>query len=260
MNRFVLILLTTTSVAFADLVITDPNATYSQNFDSLISSGSSTWTNNGSIADWYAQRTGTGTGIAADTGSGTGGNLYSYGSASSSDRALGSLGSANAAAGSFAWGLVLRNSTGLTITNFSLSYVGELWRAGTIGTSNIITFSYQSASGTPATDLTPGSDTGWTLVSSLNFTSPVPTGTTGARDGNASGNNVSVSGNIAVNLADGDYLTLRWRDIDHAGTDQGLGIDNVSLSWSVVPEPASVSMLLLGLVGARGVMHRRKRT
>lgn len=47
-----------------------------------------------------------------------------------------------------------------------------------------------------------------------------------------------------------------------AGIDTAVNSPNFIISGtvSVVPEPAAVSMLLLGLLGARGAMHRRKKS
>ncbi|HEY1120613.1 MAG TPA: endonuclease, partial [Haloferula sp.] len=53
---------------------------YEQKFDSLPSTGSPEWTDNATIESWYAQRSGSGTTIIANSGSGTAGGLYSYGS------------------------------------------------------------------------------------------------------------------------------------------------------------------------------------
>src|ERR1043165_8461090 len=59
-----------------------------QNFNTLPASGSATWTNDSTIPGWYHARTGTGTTIVADTGTNAAGNLYSYGSAANTDRAI----------------------------------------------------------------------------------------------------------------------------------------------------------------------------
>src|SRR5262245_49528418 len=67
-----------------------------ENFDTLLTTGSATWVNNSTIPGWYTARTGTGTTIVADVGSSIAGNLYSYGLSGSTDRALGSIGSGNA--------------------------------------------------------------------------------------------------------------------------------------------------------------------
>ena len=145
---------------------------YTQSFDALPSAGTNAWTNNVSLAGWLAQRTGTGTNIVADAGSSGGGNLYSYGSVASSDRALGSLGSGNAAAGSFAFGLNLQNASGRTVTLSSLAFAGEQWRNS--GATNVqsITFSYRTGSNA-ATDLAPAGSAGWTGIAALDYASPV---------------------------------------------------------------------------------------
>ncbi len=85
-------------------VITALNTPVTDNFDTLPSSGSPAWLNNSTIVGWYHARSGSGTTIVADAGSGVACALYSYGLTNNSDRALGSLGSGNAAAGNFYWG------------------------------------------------------------------------------------------------------------------------------------------------------------
>src|SRR5262249_28939957 len=105
--------------------ITALESPLTENFDTLISTSSTTWVNNSTIPGWYTARTGTGTTIVADAGASSAGNLYSYGSAGSTDRALGSVGSGNAAAGSFFWGVRLTNNTGSTINSVTVSYAGE---------------------------------------------------------------------------------------------------------------------------------------
>ena len=105
-----------------------------------------------------------------------------------------------------------------------------------------VTFSYRK--GTAVTsDLTPGSDVGWIAVSGLDFTSPAATGTTGARDGNATANRVSLSAALNLQLLPGERITLRWRDIDHSGTDHGLAIDGFRLDWTlpVLPDPPVIT-------------------
>ena len=70
--------------------------TYSQNFNGLISSGNDTYTDNSTIAGWYVnseEMDSNADEYIAGTGSSTGGEVYSFGSSSASDRALGYLGS-----------------------------------------------------------------------------------------------------------------------------------------------------------------------
>src|SRR4051794_11559024 len=85
--------LTLTSLAPAQIPFSA--GAYSQNFDLLSPSGSANaWTDNGTLAGWYAAKSASG-GLAtyrADTGASTAGALYSYGSTLvPADRALGSI-------------------------------------------------------------------------------------------------------------------------------------------------------------------------
>ena len=83
--------------AQAALLITLTESAYTQSFDTLPASGSATWTNDSTLSGWYHARTGAGTTIVADNGANTAGNLYSYGTGTNPERALGSVGSGTAA-------------------------------------------------------------------------------------------------------------------------------------------------------------------
>ncbi|MGA0849487.1 MAG: endonuclease I family protein, partial [Chthoniobacterales bacterium] len=207
---------------------------YGQNFDTLPSAGTNLWTDDVSLAGWSAQRTGNGTNIVADAGSSTGGNLYSYGSTNASDRALGSIGSANTAAGHFAWAVNLQNTSGRTIALASLAFAGEQWR-NSAAAAQSVAFSYRTGSNA-VTDLQPNNSAGWTGFSALNFTSPVTGGTASALNGNLPANRATVQSAFDVTLAPGEWITLRWQDPDHSGSDHGLAIDDLRLDWRVVAE------------------------
>lgn len=210
------------------------NATgsYSQDFNTLLSTGTGTWANDSTLTGWWAQRTGSGTSIAADAGSGNGGNLYSYGSTSSTDRALGSIGSSNAAAGNFAWGVQFQNTGTGTATLGTLQYTGEQWRNGGNTTPNVITMWYAVGS-TPFTTVNPGTNnTGWTALTALDFSSPINTTTAAALDGNATANRTARSSNLGLTLNAGQYVMFRWSDPDHTGTDHGLAVDDFQLGWT----------------------------
>src|SRR5215475_14445145 len=155
--------------------ITALGSPLTENFDTLLSSGSATWTNNSTIPGWYHARTGTGSTIVADTGTNTAGNLYSYGSAASTDRALGSLGSGNAAAGNFFWGVRLQNNTGATITSLDVSYTGEQWR-NSAAAAQTVAFSYLVGSPTVTGSLAEFQSAG-VPITNLDFTSPITGGT-----------------------------------------------------------------------------------
>jgi endonuclease I len=206
---------------------------YRQNFDALPSAGTTNWTDNSTLAGWYAQRaaSNTTTIVATNGGSSTGG-LYSFGTTGSPDRALGSLGSGGS--GAVAWGVAFRNGTAGLLSFTSLSYTGEQWRSGgTNSAAQALSFSYQIGSG--ASDLTAGSDSAWNLLPSLDFTSPVNNTASGALNGDLEANRVAVSSGLDLILAPGAWITFRWHDLDHSGNDHGLAIDDFRLDWSVQP-------------------------
>jgi len=200
---------------------------YQQTFDSLISSGSTPWSD-GLLPGWSARRTGSGTSLAASTVNSTAGNLYSFGASASSDRALGSIGSSNPVAGSFSWGLRLFNDTGSRLDRVYLSFRGEQWR-NSGAPAQSISLDWRIG----GSDLSGGS---WSAVPALAFSSPITGGSAGALDGNLAVNSRLLSGAIeGLNLAAGAELWLRWSDPDHSGSDHGLAIDNLSISTTPLP-------------------------
>jgi trimeric autotransporter adhesin len=213
---------------------------HTQNFNTLASTGTViTFTDNSTISNWYSQRTGTGTTYNADAGSGNAGLLYSYGSAASVERALGTIGSGNAAAGSFAHGVLLRNTSGTTITDIKVGYTLEQWRNAAAAAQPITV--YYKISSSPITALTPNVNATWTQVAGLTLNSPITGGTAEALDGNLAANKVSVA-NIAIpslSLANNEYIMIKWEDPDHSGTDHGLSIDDVNVAWTVTPVVSS---------------------
>lgn len=224
-TSLILALFLLSNVAWGQVSITTTTGSYSQNFNSLINTGSATWTDNSTIANWYAQRTGSGTDIVANNGGSNTGNLYSYGN-TATDRALGSVGSGTA--GNFAWGVKLQNNTTSTL-QISLAYTGEQWR-NSAAAAQTVSFYYKTSS-SDFSALNPNDNTTWTNVSLLNFTSPVTGGTAGALDGNLAANRVVFSSTTVTTLNPGEYIILKWDDPDHSGADHGLSIDDVTISW-----------------------------
>ena len=216
-------------------VLITGDGSYAQNFDALLSTGlTNTWTDNTTIANVYSQRTSTSVAYAANDGASTTGGLYSYGTTATTERAIGTIGSSNTSfGGSFAHGILLQNTSSLTITDLKVSYSLEQWRNNQNITPNTITFWYKISS-TTISNLTPGSSTGWTAVTVLNTNSPINTATSGALNGNSVSNRVSLT-NIQIpslSLPNGSFIMLRWLDIDHQGSDHGLAIDDVTIAWT----------------------------
>jgi hypothetical protein len=231
------------------------SGSHTQDFNTMAIAGSTNaWANNSTIANWYSQRTGTGTTYAADAGGATAGNLYSYGASSAADRAIGALGSSNVAAGSFAHGVLLQNTSGTTITSITVTYSGEQWRSAGAVTANVVGFYYKTSSSS-ITALTPNVNTTWTAVPALNFSSPINTGAAAALNGNLAANRVVVAATPipSLSLANNDYIMLKWEDPDHTGSDHGLSIDDVTITWTVASSsPPTITTPLAAISGTYG--------
>lgn len=229
--------------------------TYSQDFDSLVNSGSGAWTNNSTLTGWFTQTDATPsiTSIAANTGSTTAGGLYSFGIGTNVDRALG-YAPTNTFFGNPGNGYVgvrIQNNNSFTLTSFNLSYTGEQWRLENGAAAGTLVVQYK----VDATSITDA--TGWTSLTDLTFTSPKTNGTTGALDGNAAGNfsNLSIS-NVPVSISAGSNIFFRWVDANNTGNDQFLAVDNVS--FSAIPEPSTWVLIFLGAgFGLWNIRRRR---
>lgn len=209
-------------------------SSYSQNFNGLPSSGTGIWEHGSQyFPGWYLFRTVPATTtITAGTGTGIAGGMYSYGSAGSTDRALGSISSANKAVGEFAWGLMVQNNTGHTITSLSISYTGEQWRsASPSAPQHMLSFWYATGAGPATFNLSPKTDAGWKNVKELDFHGPVFYAAGGALNGNDPANRKQLSATIEVEVPNGHYVMLRWKDLDEFENDHGLAIDDFHMTW-----------------------------
>ena len=214
-------------------ITTSGNST--QNFDALLTTGSvNTWNDNSTIPNYFAQRSGFGTTYQAGTGSSTVGNLYSFGSTGSTERALGSVGSDNTSALNFSYGVLLQNNSGFNLNQLAVSYTLEQWRNAGNTTPDEVTVWYK-ISASPISNLSPGDNTGWIQITALTTASPINTSTAGALDGNLAVNQASLSNISIPNLSvpNGHYMMIKWEDINHPGNDDGLGIDNVDITWTI---------------------------
>lgn len=245
--------------------------TYSQDFNTLPSTLSTTFVQydqtSPTLPGWFAIRTGTGTTINADNGGTLDGHLYSYGALTNPDRALGSIGSGNATAGHFAWGVVFQNTASETL-NVNIQYTGEQWRRGGSGAAQTVVFSYllaatppaATSAGIPIPTTGGGIPTGYTNVSGLDFISPQAVGAAAALDGNAAANRILFNQDVSIGLAVNQYVVFHWSDPNHAGNDHGLSIDDMTFTFTPVPEPATVLAVAavgLGLASAGRRLRRR---
>ncbi|HSG40983.1 MAG TPA: hypothetical protein VLE27_15205, partial [Thermoanaerobaculia bacterium] len=214
--------------AFSQCVsLTTSGVASSQSFNTLSSTAGST-TNNLTITGWFMTETGGGARdneqYAVDTGGSNTGDTYSYGAAGNADRALGGLQSGTLIP---VIGACFTNNTGVTVSSLNIAYTGEQWRSGNTAAARDDRLDFQYS--TNATSLTTGT---WTDVNALDFTNPVKTvGTAGALDGNNAANRTAVSSAIpALSIANGATFWIRWNDLNASGADDGLAVDDFSLT------------------------------
>jgi hypothetical protein len=252
---------------------------YCQTFATLAQTGTATWQNDMSGASgWFIQSTvanlsGNGSGLTYMAGSGTSSSVGIYSFGNSSDRSLGAITGANAVA----FGNLLLNNTGNTITSLTVSYTGDQWRSASTSAQSLL-FSYAVAAGTVgkfydvdgvgakaylSPTVVSGSDsTGdnkgltWNSVSAGTFTSPNLTGS-GAVTATTS-LSFTLTG---LNIPNGSAIMMRW--LDQANNTDGLAIDNVCVSIPAaapVPEASTYAAIaaVVGMAGATAIRRKKK--
>ncbi len=256
------------STSQAVIVLTPSSTSYSQNFGSLPTTGTSNaWANDTTLPGWFLFRQpapGTAiTAIAADNGGSTTGTFFSYGTTGSNERALGGVGSGGTYWGSpgnpavAGWiAAAFTNDAGATITSFTLTFDGEQWRNGGNATPQTMALQYGfGATFGAVTWITPGGN--------FDVTSPTVGASAATLDGNAAANRLANRGGTITSLAwtTGSTLWVRWIENNDAGNDHGLAIDNFGISTvlTAVPEVSSVLMLSVAALTAIGFHSRVRR-
>ena len=208
----------------AQVALTTINQQYTQNFNTLASTGT---TDVSTLpTGWTFLETGSNanTTYAAGTGSLNTGNTYSFG-VDASDRSLGGLQSGSLVP---TIGASFVNNTGAIINSLQITYWGEQWRLGFSGRGpDRLDFQYSLN----ATSLNTGA---WTDIDSLDFNSPVSVGTAGA----LIGNNIHKQRSFTItglSIPAGATFFLRWNDFNVTNSDDGLGIDDFALTPIGIP-------------------------
>lgn len=234
-----LILLASGFMANAQVSITSLASPYTQNFDSLSNDTTFATTHTMGLNGWSIFERGGGTAVdqmyKVNNGSRNNGETYSYGDSTSADRALGSLASASNLP---SYGVIFQNNTGGPINTITVSYKGEEWRSGDTTASSLDSLLFEYS--TTATGIDDTAAT-WNVVSNLSFTTPnLTTTTVGPLSGNAPGNFANISGSIAVLVANNTKIAFRWRDINKVASDDGLAIDDLSVTFSASGNPKPI--------------------
>ncbi len=217
----------------AQVPLTDPGTPYTQTFDSLAASGTSSEVPEG----WAFFETGVNANglYSAGSGAANSGDTYSFGADPAGERAFGMLRSGSLVS---TIGASFVNRTGATLTSLSIGYRGEQWRFGTVARGDRLDFQY-SLDGAI-----------WVDVDALDFVAPMRTAA-GPVDGNSAA--VPITATIGgLNIPDGAVFFLRWNDFDAIGADDGLAVDDFSLTASA--EPANPSATATAMAASPGAV------
>lgn len=227
--------------------------TYTQDFDSLLSvtgSGGTPWVNDVTIPGWYSTQ-------SSYHANFVGGGLASYGIGS--DRALGSI--------STNWELRFVNQSSQTISGFSVSFEAEQWyRAANspqVATQLFFYYRIYAANISEAVEVDSiGGITNWTSVPALWVAAPNLSQPTAAfLDGNAIENSTDAFASVTgIDLAPGEKLWFKWVTGTPPGNPSALATDNLSVSFTTIPEPASlVALTGFGALAITALSRRNRR-
>jgi hypothetical protein len=233
-----LLAFTTTSLVNAQISVTSSSMTYSQNFNTLDTAAA----NSSNLpAGWMIKEVGTSATTVNDQykgGSGTSnsGETFSFGSVGSTDRALGSQSSGSNRPN---FGVAFVNNTGVNINSFSVAYTIEQWRVGdSINKKDTTIFSYSTnVSALDSSTLSP-----WIVDYGLTMNSPVTfvAGLGGTSlDGNLPANRAPRSGTINYTVTPGDTLFIKWSDLNGTGSDDGLAVEDFTISFDTSTTPSA---------------------
>jgi len=265
----------------ATIVYSVAGSTYSQNFDSLASTGpDNAWQNDGTLPGWSLYRITAANNPApfaidtyyASSGITDNGRFYSLGN--SSDRALGGVGANKFGTDAdfidttmgqtLGWiAASFSNGTGSPLTNITFNYDGEQWRNGgnDNGVAQAMAFEYAFGS-----DFATIPSNAWNVpTGDFTFSSPTNSGLDGPLNGNLAANSAADRGGTISNLdwQPGATLWLRWIERNDTFIDHGLAIDNfefsASATISAVPEASAVACGGIACIAIGGVHLLRRR-
>jgi hypothetical protein len=235
--------LTPPSVAAADVGLAALGTAYTQNFNTMRSGVSCS--SSEIPTGWGFVETGRGasTAYCPNDGSSSWGDTYSYGTTNVAERAFGGL-REDGGWNHTTIGASFRNNTGATIRAVAIAYTGEQWRLGATNRLDRLDFQYS----VDATGLLTGT---WTDVDALDFVAPVTTGSVGARNGNLAANRTAISSTIGgLAIAPSSRVWIRWLDFDAAGADDGLAVDDFSITPYALPGAPTIGTATAGNASA----------
>jgi len=210
--------------------------------DPVAASGSTGGLGIAALAGWY------GTSdllsrFGATDGDQTAGGQISFGSPSSSNRALGLLATSTTAGTAF--GVKFMNATPTTLNQINLQFTGEIWRQSNLP-KTLQFYYFVDSTGTNAFPANPTA-----FIPALNVNFPTVAADSGGAPTNGTlainQTNLTVVNQAITNWPSGAALWLVWQMTDSTGKAQGLAIDNLNFSASEASPMVSANILGGGL-------------
>ncbi len=158
----------------------------------------------------------------------TTGALWDFNNGNANSQALGSLATSSVDS---RFGAIIENTTGKTLTQFTLSYTGEEWWEGTGGGSQQLDFGYLISSSAFLPSTANSTDT------NLNFAAPKnSTATATALDGTLAANQTANIHDTVTGLTwnNDTYLIVYWNS-DTTGKGDGMAVANLAFSAAATP-------------------------
>ncbi|MFM9873594.1 MAG: PEP-CTERM sorting domain-containing protein [Fimbriimonadaceae bacterium] len=255
MKKLILLAAPLCLAASAHAQVMVAGTSYNQDFDSLPNSGTPTWTDNSTLAGWFAKRASGAMSFTVANGSSNSGNFSSVGTTASTDRAMGSLQSGGT--GVITFGVVLQNTSGTAWNGANIQLIGETWRRGTVQIPvDRLDFSTKVRADLTGFTIT---ETGFNTNTAGDITTAAApaAGAAGAYDGNLAVNRTASNFAITDFVNSGEFLILRWEDFNVANSDDLLAVDDFAFNANAVPEPASMT-ILAGAAAIAALRRRRK--
>lgn len=233
--------------------------TYQQNFNTLpvpTNNGETLgWVNDDTLSGWYRDLVTTNGGLDDSRNwSGDGSAmvssvpaLFNWGLSGANpvtDRALGFRVTTNQSA---SLGLVLKNNNKRNLKSAFVNFRGEQWRRSGQTNPTQLQFSYKIISNDVGSDYRVSSDTGFTRVQELDFTSPVYSSGGSGLDGNQAQNVVGLTHSINFDpeIKPGQSIIFRWDYPAYSFSGHGLSIDDLSVTFSPETRPRNPKISLI---------------
>ncbi|MEY3437880.1 MAG: hypothetical protein RL265_465 [Bacteroidota bacterium] len=230
----------TFNIAAPDYIsLTGLGVAATENFNTLATSGPSSSLPQG----WFLSESGSNSNSSytAGTGSSSTGDSYSFGDAGSTDRSFGTLLSGSLTS---TIGAKIQNNTSQSITSLLINYTGETWRIGAANRSDKLDFQYS----TDATSFTTGT---WTDFNNLDYSN---TGTSTASGSLLQSSAIS-STISSLSITSGSTFWIRWVDFNASNSDDGLAIDDISISGcGSLPATSNLSAFGASTIAGNGAL------